>query len=151
MRRLTRRRSESDAGPGLDIGALAPMVDMMTVLLVLLLRSYATDPAPMPPAGRLELADTLSEDPRRPATEILVSDEAIYINGHRVIATAYVPEQLLVRELYDPLLLMREKGRVEIHAHRAVTWRTIERVLHTVQSAGYEQIALVGIAGGGLH
>lgn len=151
MRRMARSRGGEPSGPGLDIGALAPMVDMMTVLLVLLLRSYATDPAPMPPEGRLELADTLSEDARRPATEILVSDEAIYINGHRVIAVAYLPEQLLVRELYDPLLLMRDKGRVEIHAHRDVTWRTIERVLHTVQSAGYDEIALVGIAGGGMH
>ena len=150
MRRL-RRGASPEGGPGLDIGALAPMVDMMTVILVLLLRSYATDPAPMPPEGRLELADTLSEDPRRQATEILVSDEAVYVNGHRVIATAYLPEQLLIRELYDPLLLMRDKKRIEIHAHRAVTWRTLERVLHTAQSAGYEEIALVGIAGGGMR
>lgn len=137
-------------GPGLDIGALAPMVDMMTVLLVLLLRSYATDPAPMPPEGRLELADTLSEDPRQAAIELLISDEAIYINGHRVIAVAYLPTDLLVRELYDPLLAMRSKGRVEIHAHRAATWSTLERVLHTARAAGYSDIALVGIAGGGV-
>lgn len=150
MRRLSRSRS-AEIAPGLDIGALAPMVDMMTVILVLLLRSYATDPAPMPPEGRLELADTLSEDPRRQATEILVSDEAVYVNGHRVIATAYLPDTLLIRELYDPLLLMREKKRVEIHAHRGVTWRTLERVLHTAQSAGYQEIALVGIAGGGMR
>lgn len=150
MRRLSRSRVGS-LSPGLDIGALAPMVDMMTVLLVLLLRSYATDPAPMPPEGRLELADTLTEDPRRPAVEILVSDEAIYVNGHRVIAVAYLPDQLLVRELYDPLLVMRGRDRVEVHAHRLVTWRTLERVLHTAQAAGYSEIALVGIAGGGMH
>lgn len=150
MRRLARRGGGS-LSPGLDIGALAPMVDMMTVLLVLLLRSYATDPAPMPPAGHLELADTLSEDPRRPATEILVSDEAVYVNGQRVIAVAYLPDSLLVRELYDPLLVQRDKARVEIHAHRAVSWHTLERVLHTAQAAGYQEIALVGIAGAGMR
>lgn len=147
MRRLLRRRDDAALDAGLDIGALAPMVDMMTVLLVLLLRSYATDPAPMPPAGRLELANTLSEDPRRTGVEILVSDEAIFINGRRVIATAYMPGELLVRELYDPLLMLRERGRIEIHAHREVTWPVLERVLHTVRSAGYTDIALVGIAG----
>ncbi len=150
MRRLA-RRGGAEPAPGLDIGALAPMVDMMTVLLVLLLRSYATDPAPVPPEGRLALADTLSEDPRRPATEILISSEAIYVQGHRVIAVSYLPEQLLVRELYDPLLLQRDKGRVEIHTDRDIPWRVVERVLHTVRSAGYQEIALVGLAGGGMH
>ena len=135
------------AAPGLDIGALAPMVDMMTLLLVLLLRSYATDPAPRPPEGRLLLAATLSEDPRRPAVEVLISDEAVFVNGHRFIAVAYMPQAGLVRELYDPLLAMRDKGRLEIHAHREIPWKVLGPVLHTAQAAGFEQVSLVGLAG----
>lgn len=147
MRRLLRGRAAPAVDAGLDIGALAPMVDMMTVLLVLLLRSYATDPAPMPPAGRLELGSTLSEDPRQSGVEILISDEAIFVNGRRVIATAYLPSELMIREIYDPLLMMRDRGRIEIHAHRLVTWAVLEKVLYTARSAGFSDIALVGIAG----
>ena len=120
MRRRRLFRSRGDALPGLDVGALAPMVDMMTLLLVFLLRSYSTEAAPAPPQGPFELAGTVSEESRRPAIEVLVSEEAVYIDGHRVIAVQYLPDDLLVHEIYDPLLLMRGKQRLEVHADRHV-------------------------------
>src|SRR5688572_20229283 len=137
---MRRRRLLSAPPPassaGLDIGALAPMVDMMTLLLVFLMRSYATDPAPAPPQGSFHLAATLSEDARRPALEILVSSEAIYVEGSRVIATPYLPEELLVREIYDRLLATRDKARpVEIHADAAIPYGALKRILHTAKAA----------------
>lgn len=143
MRRLFRRRQEPEVAPGLDVGALAPMVDMMTLLLVFLLRSYSTEYAPHPPEGKFELAGTHSEEARKNATEILVSEEAIYVEGNRVIATAYLPEDLLVREIYDPLLLARNKRRVEVHADKDVPWSVLKRVLHTTKAAGFEELSLV--------
>lgn len=141
-RRLFSARGEEPL-PGLDVGALAPLVDMMTLLLVFLLRSYSTEAAPHPPEGRFELAGTVSEAAREPAVEILISQEAIYIDGNRVIAVPYLPEELLVRELYDPLLLMRGKKRVEVHADRTIPWRVLKRVLHTARTAGFEELSLV--------
>ena len=61
MRRRLFRRDAGGITPGLDVGALAPLVDMMTLMLVFLLRSYSTESAPMPPEGRFELAGTTSE------------------------------------------------------------------------------------------
>lgn len=144
MRRRRLFRSRGDALPGLDVGALAPMVDMMTLLLVFLLRSYSTEAAPAPPQGPFELAGTVSEESRRPAIEVLVSEEAVYIDGHRVIAVQYLPDDLLVHEIYDPLLLMRGKQRLEVHADRHVAWGVLKRVLHTARAAGFEEISLVG-------
>lgn len=135
---------------GLDIGALAPMVDMMTVLLVLLLRTYTTDPAPAPPEGRFQLGTTLSESPRRDSVELIVSQEAIYVSGNRVIATAYLPEELLVREIYDRLIAQPKRQRVEIYADGAVSYGALRRVLYTARAAGFEQIALMGSADAGL-
>lgn len=142
-RRRLFRRDEPSLAPGLDVGALAPMVDMMTLLLVFLLRSYSTEAAPQPPEGRFELAGTVSEEPREAAVEILVSQEAVYVDGHRVIAVQYLPEELLVRELYDPLLAMRGRTRVEVHADRRLSWAVLKRVLHTAKAAGFEEISLV--------
>lgn len=143
MSRRLFRRQESGKLPGLDVGALAPLVDMMTLLLVFLLRSYSTEAAPRPPEGRFELAGTVSEDPRKQAVELLISEEAIYVDGHRVIAVAYLPDDLLIRELYDPLLLTRGKKRIEVHADRAVPWSVLKRVLHTARTAGFEELSLV--------
>lgn len=142
-RRLFRRDEATDAEAGLDVGALAPMVDMMTLLLVFLLRSYSTEAAPSPESGPFALAGTVSEDPRRPSVEILVSPEAIWVDGHRVIATPRLPEALLVRELYQPLLQIRGRPRVEIYADAAVPYSVLKRVLYTARAAGYEELALV--------
>lgn len=142
-RRRLFRADEGTLSPGLDVGALAPMVDMMTLLLVFLLRSYSTEAAPRPPEGPFELAGTVSEDPRQAAVEVLVSTEAVYLDGHRVIAVKYLPEDLLVREVYDPLLAMRGRKRVEVHADRGVSWGVLKRVLHTAKAAGFDEISLV--------
>lgn len=129
---------------GLDVGALAPLVDMMTLILVFLLSSYSTESAPMPPEGRFELAGTVSEAARETGSVVvLVSQEAVYIDGRRVIAVGYLPAELLVRELYDPLLLMRGKKRVEVHADRTIPWGVLKRVLHTARTAGFEELSLV--------
>ena len=144
MRRRLFRAPESGLAPGLDVGALAPLVDMMTLLLVFLLRSYSTESAPMPPEGKFELAGTVSEDPRQGGSVVvLVSTDAIYVDGRRVIAVSYLPEDLLVREIYDPLLLMRGKKRIEVHADRAISWGVLKRVFHTARAAGFEELSLV--------
>lgn len=142
MRRLFKAKGPEPL-PGLDVGALAPLVDMMTLMLVFLLRSYSTEAAPHPPEGKFELAGTVSEDAREPAVEILISQEAVYIDGHRVIAVAYLPEDLLIRELYDPLLVMRGKKRIEVHADKTIPWSVLKRILHTARTAGFEELSLV--------
>ena len=141
-RPLFRHRPEGPR-PGLDVGALAPMVDMMTLLLVFLLRSYATEPAPAPPDGPFELAGTVSEDPRRGGVELLVSPEAIWVNGDRVAAIAYLEEGVLIRPMYDRLLQIRGKSRAEVHADRRVPWSVLKRVLYTTRAAGIAELELV--------
>lgn len=143
MRRRLLRRAGPAPSAGLDVGALAPLVDMMTLLLVFLLRSWSEEAPPTPPEGSFELPGTVSEDPRSAAIVVLISEEAVYIEGHRVIAVAYLPAELLVRELYDPLLAMRGRRRLEVHADRRVTYAVLKRVLHTARTAGFEEIALV--------
>lgn len=142
MRRLFRARGPEPL-PGLDVGALAPLVDMMTLMLVFLLRSYSTEAAPRPPEGHFDLAGTVSEAGREPAVTVLVSQEAVYVDGHRVVAVAYLADDLLVRELYDPLLLTRGKKRIEVHADRTIPWSVLKRVLHTARTAGFEELSLV--------
>lgn len=142
MKRLF-RRTGAEPSPGLDVGALAPLVDMMTLLLVFLLRSYSTEAAPMPPEGKFELAGTVSEEERKSAVVILISQEAIHVEGRRVVAVEYLADDLLIREIYDPLLLIRGKPRVEVHADKNIPWGVLKRVLHTARAAGYQELSLV--------
>ncbi len=149
-RRLFSGGSAGAGTVGLDVGALAPMVDMMTLLLVFLLRTYSTDLAPAPPSGPFELAGTASEDARKGGIEILVSAEAIYVNGQRLAAWQYVGDEGRIEPLYDMLLQARPKARAEVHADATVPWRRLSRVLATAQAAGVQQIGLVGAHAGAM-
>ncbi len=143
-------RPQAALTPGLDVGALAPMVDMMTLLMVFLLRTWSTEVAPAPPEGRFELASTTAEGSRRPAVELMIASDAIYVEGRRVVSTAAVHQDGLIREVYDPLMMMRSRGRVEVHAHAEVPYAVLRRVLHTARSAGYTELSLVAVNSGGL-
>jgi biopolymer transport protein ExbD len=149
-RRLFSKGGAASSGDGLDVGALAPMVDMMTLLLVFLLRSYATEAAPAPPDGPWSLAGTHSEAPRQGGVVILVSPEAIWVDGQRVAAIAYLPPDLLIRGVYDRLLGVRNKGRVEIYADATVPYGVVKKVLHSARAAGFSELSLVGASGASL-
>lgn len=144
------RQHFEPAQDGLDVGALAPMVDMMTLLLVFLLRTWSTESAPAPPTGAFALASTTSSDTRAAAITILVSEEAIWVEGHRVTATPSVVGDVVIRQVYDPLLMLREKGRVEIHSDARVSYGVLKRVIATCQAAGVSEVALVGASAEGM-
>lgn len=148
MRRL--RKPIPAISVGLDVGALAPMVDMMTLLLVFLLRSYSNEAAPLPGDGPFELAGTQSESSRKGGVEILVSPEAIWVEGKRVVAIQYLGNDLLIREVYDRLLMVRGKTNVEIHADKRVPYGVLKRVLHSARAAGFKDLSLVGVSSGSL-
>lgn len=148
MRRRLFRESPGTSD-GLDVGALAPMVDMMTLLLVFLLRTWSTESAPVPPSGAFELASTTSLEPRASGVTILVSSEAIWVEGRRVIATARLGDDLLIRDVYEPLLTLRGLNRVEIHADAQIRWSVLKRVISTCEAAGAKEIALVGLSAEG--
>lgn len=150
MKRPLFRKRPAPGAAGLDVGALAPMVDMMTLLLVFLLRTYSTDLAPAPPEGPFALAPTGSEDARKGGIELIVSGEAIYVDGQRVAAWDHVAGDGVIDPLYARLLQARPKVRAEVHADGSVPWRSLSRVLATAQAAGVEQIALVGAYRGGM-
>lgn len=145
MRRRLFRPVEA-VSDGLDVGALAPMVDMMTLLLVFLLRTWSTESAPEPSTGSFELATTTSTEARSGGLTVLVSPSGVWLEGRRVIGLDDLGDDTLIRPLYDPLLAMRGEKAVEIHADATVPWAVLKRVFATCQAAGSPQIALVGVS-----
>jgi biopolymer transport protein ExbD len=141
-----RRRRTSPAPGGLSVAALAPFVDLMTLLLVFLLRTWASEPAPTPPSGDFALPRTRAMSVRQSgALTVLVTEQTIHLEGRPVAAAGgSAGGEVLVRELYEALLARKGSGPVEVHADARVTWSTLRRVLHTARAAGRESVALVG-------
>jgi biopolymer transport protein ExbD len=142
MSRLFRR--DPPRQDGLDVGALAPMVDLMTILLVFLLRSWSTEPAAAAPEAGFALAGTRSEEGRKGGVELVVGRGAVWVDGERVVALDRLGDDPVVRPVYDRLLALRAPPRVEVLVDREVSWRDLQRVLSTVHAAGVGEISLVG-------
>ncbi len=144
MRRLFRHQAPS-SGPAL--AALLPLVDIMTILLVAILRTWSSQP-PLPtveegfalPVSRSEGEPTLS-------LAIDVGMEGIYVDGFRAGSSAYwtQAEGLLIPEVLDALH-MASPRRVRVRAHADAPWTLVGKVLTTAQEAGVEDVELVAVS-----
>ncbi len=127
------------------MAALAPFVDMMTLLLVFLLRTWATEPSPAPTSVPFTPALTTSETPRRAGMSLVVGRDAAWLDGRALPPEVGTAEPTsLVRPLYDALLAQRGQRPLEIVADADVPWHRLRTFIDTARAAGVEEIALVG-------
>ena len=145
MRRLF--RSGSAGGGGLSTAALAPMVDMLTILLVVILRSYSTDPPLEMAEPGFSLPVSPEESPVLRGVHIDIGKSGLYVNGERAGSVEYWTKNdgLLVTEVHE-LLQQRRGQRALIRAHQDTPWALVGKVLYTAQQAGYEDVQLVAVS-----
>ena len=147
MRRL--RPAPSDHGSGQ--AAYAPMVDMLTILLVFLLKSYSVDPPVRPDDADFTLPTSATEQPVGPARDIDVTEHGIYVDGWRAASTRYYLEHddTMILELYEDLQASGSQV-VNVRADTRVPYRLLQKVLFSAQEAGMDRITLVASSRGGL-
>ena len=148
-----RRRLFPVASPvagGLSAVALAPLVDLLTLLLVFLLRAFSTDP-PLDMHEAFELARSASENEAPRQLAIDATPTSLYVSGRRVGATAYFEtgDDPLIREVYDVLLADGSAG-VDLRIDAEVPYVVVRKLLHTVREAGVQRVSLVAASKAGL-
>ena len=145
MRRLFSKRRTSAAG--LSQGSLAPMVDLLTLLLVAVLRSWSTDPPVEVPEPEFVLPVSKEERPVGRAVTVDVGTNGLYVQGWRADSTEFwtTSEDVLIESVYNAL--QRQGGtQATIRAHRDAPWSLVGKVLFTAQQAGYSNIELVAVS-----
>ena len=115
-------RRQTDEG-GLNITS---MMDMMTIILVFLLKSYSTDDVSVAPSKDLQVPVSSAEKAPKLAVNVVVSQSEIVVDGERVLGlerqtttagteVAAVPESekrgQLINALYDRLLEKAETAK----------------------------------------
>ncbi len=146
MRRLRTTRPRPTAA-----GVLAPLVDIITILLVVLLKSYSVDAPVRPEDPDFRLPLSASESPVGPAIDIDVTQEAIYVSGLRTAASSYYLERedLLIEELYARL--QGQAGRaVNVRVDGEIPYLLVRKVLFSAREAGVERLTLVAQSRSGL-
>ena len=124
--------------------ATISMVDVLTVLLLFLLRAYSTDPPVSSEHPEFQLPTSTSEDPVDPARAIEITQDGIYMDGNRKTSTQWYLEhdEDLVREIYTSL--QQSPGEhLLVRADQLTPYRLVRKVLFTAQQAGFSHITLV--------
>ena len=136
---------------GFTVAALAPMVDIFTILVIAVLKSSSPEAPMSVPEPNFEPALSIQDRGHLKAIQIDLGTEGIYLEGYRITSRKYweESEELLIKELYT-LLEQQGKKQVQIRSDHRIPWKLTRKVLLTAQQAGYENIELLALSNSSL-
>jgi biopolymer transport protein ExbD len=161
-RRASKRRGKRDENEITYLN-ITPMLDMMTILLVFLLKSFASSASNVNVAN-LVLPHSTTKLKVEEAIQVLVTPEQILVDNEPVLSldprarvqTGDLRGTTLVGPLYDALTQKSEylkriqefggaqfNGKVAILADQNITYDTIEKVLYTAGQAEFGLFRLI--------
>lgn len=161
------KKAKKDTGFTLQLTA---MVDMFTIMIVFLLKSYDTSTLEVKNVDNLVLPASVSASAPEEALLMLVSQKGIFINDKRVaeITAGKIGKQFIsdndedyIKPLFEELNSEAKKieeiskrnpavkfeGRVFMQADKALSYAVLKKVLYTATLAGYGDLRLATIDG----
>jgi biopolymer transport protein ExbD len=163
MRRRLNRRDRWRAGmPSGGSVNLISMMDILTVLLLFLLKSYVAGGEVMVPPPGISLPASTAEQPPQSSLVVAIDDDEILVGSERVttVAEALSGNDLEITPLAARLQLARqqqeeiaklrgekasESRAATIQGDRNIEFRVLQRVMYTLNRNGYENVALAVI------
>ncbi len=152
------RRSNSGGDEKLNITS---MMDMFTIILVFLLKSFSTEGQLVTPAEGLTLPSSTVEQHAKPGLSIKVSDDRILVEDKLVLKgegfeEAVKQQGFLIDKLERVLKRYAEEGKkssdmygeefsgeITIQGDVTVPYRTLVRVIYTCGQAGFPKTNLI--------
>lgn len=154
-RRHKRRLIGAQGGGSVN---LISMMDILTVLLLFLLKSYVSGEVMVPPPG-VRLPNSTADQSPQSSLVVAIDDNQILLGGDRVASIpevvnspnmeiAPLAEQLqAASRQQDELARRRGEGVVKtraatIQGDKEIEFRVLQKVMYTLNQNGYESIAL---------
>lgn len=164
MRMAMRRHRRKQHKPeGLRITS---MMDILTVLLLFLLKSFVAEGEVVTPAPGVELPRSVSQDRPESSLVIAIGDDGISIGGETVVTLdgsvhGGLGNSMVIVELETALADARDRqielatrrgeedwqGRVTIQGDRDMSFAVLQRVMYTCNHSGFADVALAVLAG----
>lgn len=148
---------------------LTAMVDMFTIILVFLLRSYSTSAVQLTPADRLQLPASFSSSQPIEALKLVVARHGIYVDDVKVLDLADgkmlqkdldLGDKQFIKALFAALDQQAQKsrhiasvnesikfeGKIIMQADKGINYSLLKKVMYTATIAGYNDLKLAAIA-----
>ncbi|MDZ7721582.1 MAG: biopolymer transporter ExbD [candidate division KSB1 bacterium] len=138
---------------------LTSMIDMFTILLVFLLKSYSAEGQIMTITPDLRLPESTSQQAPTTMSVIAITQEWILVDGRPLqrLDAVLSGEELVLSSLQDELLRLREmtegigkmsanmqgfRGSIAIQGDRNITFDLLKRIMLTCGRVGYNNMHL---------
>jgi len=163
-----KRRRKVVKIPGTDVSSLniVPMMDIMTILLVFLIQSFATEPQNINVNLGLRPPESTATDLMEPAARVIVTADAILVENDEVVRLADLKieqgGQVEIPAVRDALLDRADHlralermggapfdGKLLLVAHETTPYSLITSVLFTAGQARFGEYKLVVMQQGG--
>lgn len=140
---------------------LTSMIDMFTILLVFLLKSFSAEGQIVTVADDLKLPESTAQKPPQSASSVSVTAEWILIDGKQVasVQESIASKELLIPGLADELKKQRTisesvgelsdnmgfTGKISIQGDKEIPYQLLKKVMYTCGQTGYNDILLAVI------
>jgi len=131
---------------------LTSLVDMLTILLVFLLKSFSVEGDLASAAPGLELAGSTSRERPTPMLNVVLSRTGVEIDGLQVVTIAEVAavDSLMIPRLHralggsvEPIDPPEVEKEVTIQCDRRLEFAIVKKVMFTCAQAGYSDFSLL--------
>jgi biopolymer transport protein TolR len=137
---------------------LTSMIDMFTILIVFLLKSYSTEGMMLTVAPDLKLPASTSVNPPRSGSVVAVTNQWILLDGKQIAKVDDIAAsgELVIPKLANELKHIRTisdrvgeissnwgfKGTIAIEGDRDIPYLVLKKVLYTCGQIGYNDMML---------
>lgn len=157
MAYIPSRIKKHDTNPGKRFLNLTSLMDMFTIILVFLLKSYSTEGGLIHPSENLTLPKSTVENVPETALDVIVSKETVVVNDEVVETVANVAQMpgLYVPKLGEKLKVYAERakeaerqygirfsGKVNVQADKDLEYGILMKVLATCGACEYGNLRL---------
>lgn len=152
------RIKKHNTDPGKVRLNLTSMMDMFTIILVFLLKTYSTEGMLIQPSEYLTLPSSIIDQSPEVALDLVISKEWIMVNHEPVekVSNILAQDGLIVKKLQNKLeVYAREakrmeelygtkfSGKVAIQGDREISYKLLVKVMATCGKADYPNMRLV--------
>ena len=133
---------------------ITSMIDVFTILLVFLLKSYSTEGHLVDIAEAIRLPASTAQETIQPAVAVAFNGESLYLDGDLLIEDVrpYIAaDEMLVQPLYEALTaisLQSKKiaevnpsvvftGEIVLQGDREIPFRLLKKIIYTAGQAEY--------------
>jgi biopolymer transport protein ExbD len=163
--RLARTRTESSV---YELN-LTAMVDMFTIILIFLLRSYSSSAVQLTPADHLSLPASYTSSAPVEALKMVVGKHGIFVDDVKVMELKegtldkkdmHTKDPQFLRALFNELDKQAQKtrdiaavnesikfdGKIILQADKEISYAVLKKVMYTATIAGFNDVKMAAVA-----